>query len=337
MRKIKAAIVIIVLILIIGALFLVSYLFNRIPPNPDGTVGNTAGNLINNGLFCESDGKVYFANPYDEDTLYVMNPDETQIKKINSLSVQSINAGGKHLYFYKKDARGGAGLGFLIRTTGIYRSKIDGSGETCLKRDPAGVITLVNDNLYWQHYTNKTGTSLDRMATDKSSEETLFTSMISPASVSNGLIYFANPDDLHYLYTFDTYTGTTSLFWQHRVWNPICHGEYIYYMDLETEYQLHRYSPFTGEIQVLTTDRLDTYNIYGDYIYYQRSSKTNPALVRMRLDGSSVEVIANGVFQNINITSHYVYFNEFGQSTPVYRQSTYGPVGVSIFNPVVEE
>ena len=31
---------------------------------PDGVIGNTAGNLLNKGLFCESDGVVYFANPY---------------------------------------------------------------------------------------------------------------------------------------------------------------------------------------------------------------------------------------------------------------------------------
>ena len=337
MRKIKVVLVIVILCLIVGVSLLLSYLGDRVPSNSDGTVGNTAGNLINNGLFCESDGKVYFANPYDEDTLYVMNPDESQVEKISNLGVQSINAGGDYLYYYQKTAHGGFGLGFIIKTSGLYRTEKDGSGATCLKRDPAGVITLVNDNLYWQHYTNKTGTYLDRMATDKSSDETLFTSMISPASAVNGIIYYSNPDDNHYLYTLDTYTGIAGLYWPHRVWNPICHGDYIYYMDLETKYQLHRYSPYTGETQVLTTDRLDTYNIYGDYIYYQRSSQSEPALVRMRLDGSGMEVIANGVFQNINITSQYVYFNEFNQPTPVYKQSTYGPVGIGVFEPVVEE
>ncbi len=32
--------------------------------SPD-TIGAHAGNLYNDGLFCESDGKVYFSNSYD--------------------------------------------------------------------------------------------------------------------------------------------------------------------------------------------------------------------------------------------------------------------------------
>ncbi len=39
-----------------------------------------------------------------------------------------------------------------------------------------------------------------------------------------------------------------------------------------------------------------------------------------------------GVYQNINITSEYVYFNSFNESTPVYKTYTYGPVNVTTFD-----
>ena len=68
------------------------------------TVGNTAGNLNNGGLFCESDGKVYFANAYDNNTLYSMNPNETEQTKLGVNSVASINAGGDYLYYYMESA-----------------------------------------------------------------------------------------------------------------------------------------------------------------------------------------------------------------------------------------
>ncbi len=48
--------------------------------NNDNAVGNTSGNLLNGGLFCEYDGKIYFANPNDYNRLYVMNSDCTDIK-----------------------------------------------------------------------------------------------------------------------------------------------------------------------------------------------------------------------------------------------------------------
>ena len=76
-------------VIIIGAFAIVG---DRIPDNPPETVGNTAGNLNNSGYFCEYDGKVYFANVYDSDTLYSMDPSEQDIKKLGNASVQNILA-----------------------------------------------------------------------------------------------------------------------------------------------------------------------------------------------------------------------------------------------------
>ena len=66
-------------VIIVGALAIVG---DRIPDNPPETVGNTAGNLNNSGYFCEYDGTVYFANAYDSNTLYSMDPSEQNIKKL---------------------------------------------------------------------------------------------------------------------------------------------------------------------------------------------------------------------------------------------------------------
>lgn len=333
MQKIKQLIIPFILFLFLSVLLFLGLQMKQIPANPDGTIGNTAGNLINNGLFCESEGKVYFSNPYDQHTLYVMNADETEIQKISSMGVQSINAGGDFLYFFQKNSSKGSGLGFVIKTVGMYRMRKDGTDASCLKRDPAGIITLINNDLYYQHYTNRTGTYLERMSIDKSNEQVIFTSMISPACVVDHVIYYTNPDNNHYLYAYDTLTGSNTLFWEHRVWNPIFHDGYIYFMDMENDYELHRYHPSTQTEEVLTTDRVDMYNVYGGMIYYQRSSAVDPALIRMKTDGSSLEIVARGIFQNINITSNYVYFNEFDLPVPVYHQSTFGPIFVEQFAP----
>ena len=63
-------------ILILAVFVIYNIVTNRIPMNPEGTVGNTAGNLNNRGLFCEYDGLVYFSNAYDRGALYSMTPDE---------------------------------------------------------------------------------------------------------------------------------------------------------------------------------------------------------------------------------------------------------------------
>ena len=39
----------------------------------------------------------------------------------------------------------------------------------------------------------------------------------------------------------------------------------------------------------------------------------------MRMDGSSVKVIAEGNYTHINMTSQYVYFQEFGNDVAMYH------------------
>ncbi|MDE7206260.1 MAG: DUF5050 domain-containing protein, partial [Lachnospiraceae bacterium] len=69
-KKVIAIICAVFAVLICAGLFVLSNFAKRIPENPPGTIGNTSGNLYNGGLFCESDGYVYFSNPYDSNALY---------------------------------------------------------------------------------------------------------------------------------------------------------------------------------------------------------------------------------------------------------------------------
>ena len=92
----------ILILSIAGVILIVLLLFvllsSRIPMNDEYTTGNTTGNLNNGGYFCEMDGRVYFANAYDNFALYSMNPDETDLVKFNEGAVSSINAAGNYLY-----------------------------------------------------------------------------------------------------------------------------------------------------------------------------------------------------------------------------------------------
>ena len=103
-------------------------------------------------------------------------------------------------------------------------------------------------------------------------------------------------------------------------------------MDVANNYRLCRYSTYNDVVEVLTNERIDMFNVYGSYIYYQTNSRTEPALKRMFIDGSSQELVREGVYQNINITSSYVYFNAFDEPTPVYKTSTTGAVNVNTFD-----
>lgn len=330
----KNIIIICVVVCVLASLFAVAILTGRIPMNDEYTVGNTAGNLNNGGLFCESDGKVYFANAYDNNALYSMNVDETELVKLNSNSVASINAGGDYIYYYMESGANGSGkgLGFMGRTAGIYRSEKNGKHTTCLDRTFAVTMQLCGNYLYYQDYSNKSGTVLSKIKIDKSDKVEVADYVINPASYVNGLIYFNGTKDDHELYTLNTASDSITSVWAGDIWNPVCYDGYIYYMDVQNNYRLCRYNMSQNVIEVLTDDRVDFFNVYSGYIYYQKSSKTEPALKRMYTDGSNNEVVADGVYENINITSQYVYFNQYGASVPVYKTSTFGSVYVTTFD-----
>lgn len=334
MNKFKGLIIIIFITVIFGGLLALSAFLSKIPENPMGTVGNSGGNLYNKGLFCENEGQVFFANPYDDNSLYSMNPDESNAQKLTTVGVKSINAAGKYVYYYQDDVGKGSGLGYAIKTTGIYRMSKNGNKIVCLKKVPALSMNLIDNYIYYQHFGDESGLTLDKISIDKSSEETALEGIMSPASAANSSIYYAHQEDNFLLYTYDTRTGMNLLLWNHKVYNPIYHTDgYIYFMDVENNYQIHRYNPATGEDQTLTYDRVENFNVYDNCIYYQQFSQTSPALMRMFTDGSNAEIIAYGNFENINLTSQYAYYTEYGSATPVYHQSLWGPVNPSVFMP----
>lgn len=334
MKKLKTFLLIFILLLLIGGILVVSYLLNRIPENPAGTIGNTGGNLYNNGFFCENDGQVFFANPYDQNTLYVMNPDETETEKLTTVGVKSINAAGDYVYYYQDDVGEGSGLGYTVRTNGIYRVQKNGNKPECLIREPMLTMNLIDNKIYFQHFNDDGGLTLDYIAIDKSSEGTALEGIMSPASAKDGSIYYAHQEDNFLLYTYNSRTNMNSLIWNHKVYNPVYHTDgYIYFMDVENNYRICRYNLSTGENQVVTNDRVENFNVYNNYVYYQKFSQTEPALMRIQTDGSYPEVVMYGNFGNISMTSAYVYYTEYGTTTPVYHQSLYGPINPTIFSP----
>lgn len=325
--------IILITFVVLGALLAAIALMGRIPLNDDSTVGNTPGNLNNGGYFCEADGRVYFANAYDNYALYSMNPDETDLVRYNSGAVSSINAAGKYLYYAQVSGGDDAdGIGKAVRMAGIYRSNLKGKSVVSLDRCDIVSMQLCGSYLYYEKYDKQIGTSLDKIRIDKKDQQTVAEGVVNPNCFVNGRIYYNGTAEDHYLYAMEVPSDRSSVVWEGNIWNPIVQDGYVYYMDVPENYRLCRYNLSNRAVEVLTDERIDMFNVYDNYIYYQVSSSDSPALKRMLTDGSMQETIRDGVYQNINITSEYVYFNAFNESTPVYKTSTFGPVNVTTFD-----
>lgn len=91
-KRKKQLFITIAIILILIAVFCLIHFLNRTKMNSGYVNGNSAGNLYNGGLFCESNGTVFFSNPSDNHRLYSMNPDGSDMKKLSDDTASYINA-----------------------------------------------------------------------------------------------------------------------------------------------------------------------------------------------------------------------------------------------------
>lgn len=329
------AIVVAVLLLLLSAAAILPRFFNNVKAIPDGAVGNTAGNAYNEGLFCEYNGVVYFSNPYDGGALYSMNPDESNIQKLSSASVSHLSAGGNYLFYYQSQASGSSGLGYVRSRHGVFRALLNGKNPVCLFEDLVFNLQLVGNNLYLLSSAEDGAHFYSVSPQDGTLEELSKTYWDFSCALPDGTVYYNGTETNHYLYRYDSATGTSSVVWEGNLWYPVYDNGYIYYLDVAGNYRLCRYSLSENIVEILTHDRVDCYNLAGGYLYYQKNSATTPALMRMDLDGQNAETLMEGNFTHINVTSRYVYFTAFGTEMPIYRVPI-GGTPVTTFDAAME-
>ncbi len=329
-KKIIIPVTLILIVLI--AVYVLNLYSERVPENPSGTVGNTAGNLNNGGYFCESDGKVYFANAYDGGTLYCMNPDETDIKKLNRSEVYQLNAAGDYLYYYQKNSSSYPDFSFLIRTYGLYRTNKKGRDPVCLEKVDCKNVSVADNTVFYTKPVDGAKTlQLFAVGTDKKNARQISDHLVDPSCVWGGILYYSGTEENHHLYAYDTYTGQENIIKEYDMWFPTLYGQSIYFLDLEGNYELCRYDLYDDSITVLTTDRVESFNISDNYIYYQTVDADQPALWRMGHDGSNPELVFEGIYRDINVTSQYVYFRSYAADMPMYHTPANGMINVTTF------
>ena len=169
-----------------------------------------------------------------------------------------------------------------------------------------------------------------KLRCDKTEKSSLANYVINPASVLDGKIYYNGTKDNHYLFSLDTKTDIPSRVLSTSLWYPVAERDgYVYYMDVSHNYRLCRYGLENGVTQVLTSDRVDCFNVGSGYIYYQKNG-TDPKLICMRTDDTDVIELADGNYTKINMTSEYVYFQDF--ESGILYHSPLGSSSYSLFS-----
>ncbi|MCR5179410.1 MAG: DUF5050 domain-containing protein [Lachnospiraceae bacterium] len=332
---------IIILIILAGVAVTYTVIMDFVPMNESGVMGNNAGNLVNGGFFCEHDGRVYFANVYESRSLYSMKPDETDVKRLGTLGVNNICAGGHFLYFFMDSTQyksGNKGLGYVGNTYGLYRYNLRGNKMASLERVRVKSMQLCGSYIYYSGDSD-TQSGLHKCKINGKERHLISDNYITPASYDGNYIYFAGNPGNASLYSMNTAIGDTSArVMEGNISSPVYIDGIIYYIDNAAGYKLCRYNRATGAKEIVCEERVDLFNTNGRYIWYCVSADGSPALKRMNMDGSNVTVIADGAYNSINYTSQFLYFAPFDKSGTVsymYHIPVGGTGPMTRFDPAV--
>ena len=308
--------VIIVLIIVISIVRTV----NKIPKNDDTVTGNSAANLVQGGLFCEDDDKVYFINTYDSNHLYKMDKNCENIEMISDDSCKCLNVAGDYIY-YVRDNAAGKDITVIYSTElyGVVRMKKDGSAKTTLYSGISDSLALSANTLIYNAGTTELTTKT--ISIRGKDDTAIAEGGQDNGSLHGGILYYADTTTTHAIYSMDIETGKSTLLYDVNAYKCIYYDGSLYFSDMDSDYALTRINMNTGEKTVIVNERVINFNIYNGYIYFQSETGTH-ALKRINTFGEGLITICEGDISTISCTEKYVFIQFFG-STAYYRFATF--------------
>lgn len=255
--------------------------------------GNTAGNLVNSGIVCEADGKIYYYNKSDNKKLYVMNEDGTGKEAFGNIQgAMELNVIGEYLYY---------------QAGGIYRAWIkDGSVET-LVADNCRNMVATREYIY---YIKADGdiSKIHRINPDGSGEVVLNDNIAGNLNVNDGHIYYINGSDSGRIYRMALDGSDDQVFCEMKnVQELLVDYTYVYLVSSSSDgNHVYRIPKSGGEAEKIIDDSCSNINMNGGYLYYYNLS--DDTLCYCAGDGSNEKVLYSGQLNAVNVTKNWVYF-----------------------------
>lgn len=338
MSKLKKTVIIILMILFIIIMALLGLNSSKTVFNEENISGNTPGNLFNGGLFREYDDKIYFSNYKDNGSLYVMDLDRKNFKKLSNDYVGHINVLGKYIYYIRnnknKDTNSESVLNF--NSNGIFRMNLNGENMNMLYDKPSTFINVHGNYVYYQHY-DKEGLTFYSVNIDGTEEKKISSEPIMPISIIDNTLYYSKTGDTNLINRMHVNgESATTIYQNENTYAPVVHDNYIYFISISDHYRIKRIQLDGSNPETVVDESCSTFNISddGNYLYYQVDDTVNNRLCIMNLQTGEENTIADGDYKQINITSNYVYFTDFNEYNTYYL-----PIGATsgmyIFDPPI--
>ncbi len=329
--------IILLVVLIVIAITVHFMTAEKVQFNEGYVNGNTAGNLYNTGMMCEYDGTLYFANPNDNYKLYSMDIDGKNLKKLNNDVPNYINVDDNYIYYVRNNIGDNIDYEFFaFFQNALCRIPRDGGNTKILDTDPCNYATLIGNYIYYLHYDTDEASTLYKVKIDGTERKQVRKEAIFTCSTEGQYFYYNGVNTSGSVYQFDSANDSSSSIYEGNCYKPTVgkNGTSIFYIDGDKNNCLMHVDTTTDSVSIVTSDSIDAYNVYGDYIYYQKYDNEASGLCVIKSDGSGYQMIQEGTFKNIYVTSSYVFFTEYssGDTYYIYKNN---PYDVMEFNPGV--
>lgn len=275
-------------------------------------VGNTDGNLLNDGLVDEEENWIYYSL---DDGLYKAKEDGTNKIKLSDMTARDINVVNDTVYFrhrpdgiYKINNSGGTASqvspynsngGLFIFDKYIVNGtneliELDGSNRKIISEDytpNGGTLNIDDDGFYLQTKTLDGKDKVVKLSFDGNVIKEIFDGQHQPMQVKDNWIYFANNNDNKALYKIKTDgTGEEKII-EKWVMNINIVDDWIYYT---TNDGLYKIKIDGSSNKMLLNIPVSDINIINNWIYYVKRSKADSysKLYRIKIDGSTNEIFA---------------------------------------------
>lgn len=296
--------------------------------------GNTASNLYNGGIFCEFEGTIYFSNPSDSWKLYSMDANGGNLKKLANDIPTYINVDENYIYYIRNNPSDSLDFTYVsFYRNALVRMNHDGSNTLVLDTEPSLYASLIGNYIYYLHYDTDDGSTLYKVRIDGEEQKQIMERSVFTCNADGQYFYYNGMDVDGNIHRFDTVSDTTVTVYEGNCFQPVISGNDVYYIDGNTNYSIVHTNLNYDNPTYVTRDSVDSYNVYGSYIYYQKfDKKEGSALCMIKNDGSEFQIIREGDFSSIHVTSYYIFFKEY-HSGEIYYCPRNNPTEVSLFRP----
>lgn len=288
-------------------------------------IGNTNGNLSNQGIAAMSGDWIYFASPAhpfssDKGELYKIKKNENEKIKLCDDMPFYINVAGNWVYYIN-----GSDEGY------IYKINTDGTGRIKVGDDKSFRISVIDD---WIYYVNASDRFLYKIKTDGTGRTSLTNHKVGEINVSGEWIYYFDVPtgimgEAHSIYKIKN-DGTENTKIQDKAGSHFeVVGDWVYFFYVfgkdKSIYKIKTDGTGYSKVSDVT---LVTMNVVGDWIYY---GSVTEGLSRMKKDGSENTLLLSNpkVTNIINAVGDWIYFSsdvltEYGYEPYLFKMKIDG-------------